>query len=169
LDLYRAIADALEAKHLSGKFPYRVAELLRPYLTETSQLTRESQSLAPVEGFDKEVIEIIRREFGTALSQQTPLKGDAKQALADAIAAKLGTYLGRVEERFLDALTKFEKRLSEGQANPWERPRKPDFFCHAVIGLCQTVAFAHRTRDGGGDLQSAIPNLKSPTAERQPA
>jgi CRISPR-associated protein Cmr2 len=145
LELYRAVADALDAKKLSGKFPYHAVELLQPYLTETSQLTRESQSLAAVEGFDKELREIVRREFGTALSQQTPLTGDEKKALTDAVARKLEAYLQHMEERFADAVSKFEKRMSDGQAKAWERPRKPDFICGALIGLCQTVAFANRT------------------------
>jgi hypothetical protein len=161
LELYRAIADALNAKKLSAKFPYRAAELLLPYLTETSQLVRESQSLAAVEGFDKELREIVRREFGTALSQQTPLKGDEKKALTDAVARKLEAYLQHLEERFSDAVSKFEKRSSDSEAKPWERPRKPDFICGALIGLCQTVAFANRTREESADPQSALRNPQS--------
>jgi hypothetical protein len=161
LELYRAIADALNAKKLSAKFPYRAAELLLPYLTETSQLTRESQSLAAVEGFDKELREIVRREFGTALSQQTPLKGDEKKALTDAVARKLEAYLQHLEERFADVESKFQKRLSDGQAKPWERPRKPDFICGALIGLCQTVAFANRTRGESANPQPTTLNPQS--------
>jgi hypothetical protein len=161
LELYRAVADALDAKKLSAKFPYRAAELLQPYLSETSQLTRESQSLAAVEGFDKELREIVRREFATALSQQTPLKGDEKKALTDTVARKLEAYLQHLEERFSDTVSKFEKRLSDGQAKPWERPRKPDFICGALIGLCQTVAFANRTRSESANPQSTIRNPQS--------
>src|ERR1035441_1892046 len=45
LELYRAIADALNAKKLSAKFPYRAAELLLPYLTRSEEHTSELQSL----------------------------------------------------------------------------------------------------------------------------
>lgn len=167
LELYRAIADALEAKHLSGRFPYRAAELLQPYLTEISQLTKERQSFVAVDGFDKDVVTIIRCEFGVALGQQNPLQGDAKKALVDTITAKLDTYLKHVDERFMDALKVFEKRHSEGQAKPWDRPRKPDFICRALIGLCQTVAFIERNQS---DDERETPSLKpepQTTAERQ--
>ena len=168
LALYCTIANALEVKQLVTRFPYRVAELLQPYLTETSQFTTESQLITTVDGFDKEMGEVVRREFGTALSRQTPLKGDEKKALADTVTPKLDTYLQHLEARFTDAVKKFEKRCSEGQAKPWERPRKPDFICGALIGLCQTVAFARRTSDDNGDTEKRKLNLDTPaTAERQ--
>jgi hypothetical protein len=147
LDAYRAVADALDANKLSAKFPYRAAELLQPYLTETSQLIKQSQSLAAVEGFDKELREIIGRDLGVALSRQTPLKGDEKRALIEELTPKLEAYIKHLEERFGHAVAKFEKRLSDRQAKPWEGPSKPDFVCGAVIGLCQTVAFAKRAPD----------------------
>ena len=70
-------------------------------------------------------------------------------------------YLQYLEEQFADAMSKFEKRLSDGQAKPWERPRKPDFICRALIGLCLTVAFAHRTRDESANPRSTIRNPQS--------
>jgi CRISPR-associated protein Cmr2 len=169
LQLYNAISDALEARQLSGKFPYRTAELLQPYLTETSQLTKESHSLAAVEGFDQKIREIIRQDFGTVLSQQTPLKGGEKQTLVETIAPKLETYLQDLEGRVADALEKFETRFSAGQAEAWERPRTPDFICGSLIGLCQTVAFADRNRDDNNQ-ESQAPDSESPkSADRHPA
>ena len=119
--------------------------MLEPYLTEASQLTRESQSFAVVEEFDKALGEIIRREFGTALSQQTPLKGREKRALIDELTRKLDAYLQGLEKRFQDAVSKFEKCLPKRQAKTPERPRKPDRICGDIIGLCRAVAFANRT------------------------
>jgi CRISPR-associated protein Cas10/Cmr2 subtype III-B len=66
LELYRAVADALDAKKLSAKFPYRVVELLEPYLMQQTGLAKTM----PVPGFDAVVHEIIRREFAVACGRQ---------------------------------------------------------------------------------------------------
>ncbi len=96
------------------------------------------------------------REIGeTRISAESKL---AKQTLAelDKMKALTDLALGSLPAQAGHQADKLQTRLQEAPIQ-------------ALIGLCQTVAFAHRTRDGGGNLPSAIPNLKSPTAERQPA
>ena len=66
LDLYRALADALQADQLSGKFPYRVVELLEPYLTQQTGLAKT----IPDPGFEAVADEIIQREFAVACDRQ---------------------------------------------------------------------------------------------------
>src|ERR1035437_8632199 len=66
LELYRALADGLQAGQLSNKFPYRVVELLEPYLTQQTGLAKTM----PVPGFDAVVHEIIQREFAVACGRQ---------------------------------------------------------------------------------------------------
>ncbi len=147
LQLYDAISDALAAGQLSAKFPYRVAELLQPYLTATSQLTKESRSLNSVDGFDQNMYEIICNEFATVLGRQTPLRGADKKALFDTMTPKLKIHIEDLETMFAAVMKEFEKRLSAHQTEPWARPIKSDFICGRLIELCQTVAFADRNRD----------------------
>ncbi len=66
LDLYRALAGALRANQLSSKFPYRVVELLDPYLTEQTGLAK--MTITPE--FEAGAGEIIQREFAVACGRQ---------------------------------------------------------------------------------------------------
>lgn len=66
LELYRALAEGLQTQQLSGKFPYRLAELLEPYLTEQTGLAR----IASAPGFDAAADEIIQREFDVVCARQ---------------------------------------------------------------------------------------------------
>ena len=112
-ELYRALAAALETEQLSSKFPYRVVELLEPYLTQQTGLA----STMPVPGFDTVANEIIRREFAVACSRQ---RGPAwTSGVAEPLLSLLDHYVAKLGET--------EKKI------------------RAVIGLCQTVAFANRT------------------------
>ena len=132
LDLYRTIAAALDARILSAKFPYRVVELLDPYLTQqtgmvTTMPTREFEDVADV---------IIQREFEVACGRQ---RGPA---WTNEVTNQLNILLAD----YIAGLDKAENKL------------------RGVIGLCQTVAFAHRTRDN--DYQSASFAVVPP-AEKQ--
>ena len=112
-EFYRALAAALQTEQLSSKFPYRVVELLEPYLTQQTGLARTM----PVPGFDKVTNEIIRREFAVACSRQ---RGPAwTSGVAEPLLSLLDHYVAKLGET--------EKKV------------------RAVIGLCQTVAFANRT------------------------
>ena len=122
LGLYRAIAVALESEELSSKFPYRVIELLDPYLTQHTGLSKTK----PTPEFEALADEIIQREFAVVCGRQ---RGPA--------------WTNEVTERLLCLLAEYVRRLDE----PVKKLRD-------VIGLCQTVAFAHRTRDN--DSQSSL-------------
>jgi CRISPR-associated protein Cmr2 len=123
IELYRDVADAMARRQLSGKFPHRVTELLTPYISQTTPLIKEKKTFIPVNDF--QVQEVIDREFSHALAHQLgsnfPGNEDAGNELINNIAAKLHAYL--------DNLANF----AVGEQ------------LRAVIGLCQTVAFANRT------------------------
>lgn len=124
LQLYRALADALDAGQLSGKFPYRFAELLSPYLTESTPLIKVAGTVHAVTAF--QAAEIIQQEFKHTLGRQRgpafPSEREDREHLLDGLTRALDGYLGTLAGK-----------RSEDQLR-------------AVIGLCQTVAFAHRTR-----------------------
>jgi hypothetical protein len=129
LELYRALADALQADQLSSKFPYRVVELLEPYLTQQSGLAKTMLVL----GFDAAAHEIIKREFAVVCGRQ---RGPA--------------WTSEVTEQLLRLVTQYVAGLGEAEKK-----------LRAVIGLCQTVAFANRTLDESANLQSTIRNPQS--------
>jgi hypothetical protein len=120
--LFNAIARALAAgkedenNGVSGKFPYRVCELLSPYLSRTTGLG----GAASLAEFPAE--EIIKKEIEFAALQQGSKK----------TAAEIAPLL----ERYLHGLPSEDKDSAQTKTDPIE----------AVIGLCRSVAFAHRTR-----------------------
>lgn len=124
LQLYRALADALDAGQLSGKFPYRFAELLSPYITESTPLVTASGTAQPVTAFRAD--EVIQQEFKHTLGRQRgpafPSEKESREQLLASLTTALDGYLGNLANKST------EEQL------------------RAVIGLCQTVAFAHRTR-----------------------
>lgn len=123
LGLYQAIADAMVSDRLSSKFPYRIVELLDPYLTQQTPLMSD-QKQDPDSSFGQVVDEIIVREFAIACDRQ---RGSAWQKeVADSLTNLLKEYLAKMNN-------------SEQKSNPEQKLR-------AIIGFCQTVAFAHRTR-----------------------
>ena len=126
LALLEAIQSAMAAEHLTAKFPHRVIELLEPYLTTSTPLMKEKQSFKAVESF--KAADIIQAELTHALDRQCPLKGPAKRELADAI------------------LSKTQKYIQGTGADAQQQLR-------AIIGLMQTVAFAHRTRTESNNNQ----------------
>ncbi len=126
LELYRSLADVLEADQLSAKFPHRFAELLEAYVTDSTPLVREEKAVTSVENFPVDAI--IRRELEHCLSRQRgpgyPKDREAAGEFDQRILASLETYLHSLTHA---GKTGAEQRL------------------RALIGLCQTVAFAHRT------------------------
>ena len=126
LELYRRMALAMEADQLSGKFPHRLAELLEAYVTETTPLVARAKSVHAVADFP--VDDVIRREFAHCLSRQRgpqfPRVGADGAALPEGLDEALSAYLGSLGP---DGAGAAERRL------------------RSLIGLCQTVAFAHRT------------------------
>ena len=128
LELYRAIAKALADKQLSAKFPYRFVELLEPYRTSGNGLTRQDDA----ESF--EAASVIHREFDHAVSRQSA------SGLANTVRENLQPKL----TAFLEKLAgNWDELAAEGK-----RPVKTkcQTLLESLIGLCQTVAFAHRTR-----------------------
>jgi CRISPR-associated protein Cmr2 len=101
LELYRALADALQADQLSSKFPYRVVELLEPYLTQQTGLART----IPAPGFKAAVDEIIQREFAVACGRQ---RGPAwTSGVAEQLSSLLVQYvagLGEAEKKIRDVI-----------------------------------------------------------------
>ncbi|MEI8040277.1 MAG: type III-B CRISPR-associated protein Cas10/Cmr2 [Verrucomicrobiota bacterium] len=101
LELYRALAEGLRTHQLSGKFPYRLAELLEPYLTQQTGLGR----MTPAPGFEAVADEIIQREFAVVCARQRvpAWKGD----LAEQFRGLLDRYLaglGDPERKFGDLI-----------------------------------------------------------------
>jgi hypothetical protein len=150
LDLYQALAAALGSEQLSAKFPHRLAELLEAYTVATTPLLREMKSIQPLADFP--VDDVIRQEFGHCLSRQRGAKFPEARDAATSLITNLET-----------ALTTYLKSLDAGPAKETEQRLQ------SLIGLCQTVAFAHRTAEDTSESQPETPNLnRSTPAERQP-
>ncbi|MCX6878611.1 MAG: type III-B CRISPR-associated protein Cas10/Cmr2 [Verrucomicrobia bacterium] len=89
LELYMAIAQALETKSVSAKFPHRVCQLLEPYRHRMD----ENSALQDATDFDATAV--IRQEFSFALSRQSaPGKHTENQ---DALLPKLDIYLAALD------------------------------------------------------------------------
>ena len=128
LELYRAIAEALADKELSAKFPYRFVELLEPYRTSGNGLARQDDA----ESF--ETASVIHKEFDHAvLRQSAPGKANT---VRENLQPKLTAFLEKLAGNW-DKLTAEDKRPAK---------TKCQTLLESLIGLCQTVAFAHRTR-----------------------
>jgi hypothetical protein len=132
LDLFQQLAMCLKKDWLSSKFPHRFAELIEVYVTDSTPLSRANHSLSPVGQFP--VDDIVRREFEHCLSRQRgaefPRNKDEADELRVTLRSALDTYLGSLRKPRTD--------------NPTD-PALADTILRSVIGLCQTVAFAHRT------------------------
>jgi hypothetical protein len=119
LELYRAIADGLAEEKLSAKFSYRLVELLQPYLTASTPFIELRRTIKPVEGFNAS--EVIRREFAHALDRQRGQahpSGNERDEFCEQMTTTLNGYLNSLKDRPADQQLR------------------------ALIGLCQTVAFA---------------------------
>lgn len=111
IELYQEIATLMEENKLSGKFPHRVCQLLTPYLTQTSGLSRQQDAITD----PATAKELIIREFAFASHRQ------GSKSIADQLQVTLSNYLNRLEPNTQTLLT-------------------------SVMGLCTTLAFAHRTK-----------------------
>jgi hypothetical protein len=90
------LADALQADQLSSKFPYRVVELLEPYLTQQTGLAKTM----PAPGFGAVADEIIQREFTVACGRQRGLAWTS--GVAEQLSSLLAHYvagLGEAEKK----------------------------------------------------------------------
>lgn len=132
LPLYQKVASLLVAEDLSAKFPHRVCALLEPYVISHTPLTELNKTLQDAPDFS--AYDIITREFDFAISRQSaPQKAQENKAV---LAPLLDTYLKAIAQ----------------QREAWEAERKdfkqsaPQGLLTAIIGLCTTVAFTHRTR-----------------------
>lgn len=129
LELYRELARALEAEELSAKFPHRLIELLEAYITDSTPLVGQAKTVQPVAGFPVEAI--IRREFEHCLNRQRGPRFPKEAKAAEDLRRRLG-----------EALTAYLGSLPPGDPS---HPATSERLLRALIGLCQTVAFAHRT------------------------
>jgi CRISPR-associated protein Cmr2 len=124
IELHDAIFEAMKNGELSGKFPHRVCQLLEPYLTQRTGLSKQKD--AP--GFQAQ--ETIQMEFFHSATRQG--SGD--------IAKRLAPFL----ERYLTHLA--QKRIDDEEANP-RRTFKDSIHqvqLSAIIDLCTTLAFTFR-------------------------
>jgi len=133
LELYRAIADALEAGQLSARFPHRFAELLEAYVTDSTPLIADTKTVQPLTDFPVDAI--IHREFEHCLDRQRGSQFPREKAAANALLTKLHSIL----DRYLVSLH------STNPSHPSNGSDATEQKLRALIGLCQTVAFAHRT------------------------
>ena len=108
---------------------YRVCQLLEPYLSNRTGLSKQSDAA------DFDASEIILREFAFAAERQ------GSKVVALALAAPLNDYLDQIENAFS---TQEEKRKKEGKEP--SKVTANQTLLTSLIGLCTTVAFAHRTK-----------------------
>lgn len=117
-ELYQLIASLLHFEKLSAKFPYRICELLTPYL-ESPQSSARNTKAPDSPTFDSHAI--IQSEFAFALSRQTQTTSKFNQDDRDKLEHALTTYLDHLGSDSQTPVT-------------------------SLINLCTTVAFANRTR-----------------------
>ncbi len=122
--LYNAIATRLDSGALSAKFPHRVCQLLEPYRNSRSGLSKQSADI-PVET----VISLIEKEFAFSIRRQSE-QGKAEENERE-LGPILSTYLRKIAA---------PQPSKTGTLAPTAQT-----LLAAVIGLCTTVAFAHRT------------------------
>lgn len=131
LQLYDALAEALEMAQLSGKFPHRVVELIEPYVNRKTGIS----TLAPAANFESVVDEILLREFAVACERQRG--GAAQKGQSLALGERLQDYLAHLDTS--------ERKTGD------------------LIGICQTLAFAHRTSGNGKTADSVETQTHSRT------
>lgn len=132
LEMYDALAQALEKDHLSGKAPHRFAELLTPYLSRSTPLLQSTGAVGDDEHFEKLAGEIIGCDFKTVLARQRGRNYPGLDDLNEKLTPLLERYLRHPSN------TSLEKKL------------------HSVIGLCQSIAFARRTSEAPVGQESSI-------------
>ena len=87
LALYREIAKRLVSDEISAKFPHRVCQLLEPYLTRETSISRQIDAIDAVTAR-----ELIASEFAFAATRQ------GSPAIAGNLAAPLDRYIIHLED-----------------------------------------------------------------------
>lgn len=141
LQLHNALMDALQKKHLSAKFPHRLAELLEPYLSGVTPFIKAQvcADVGPSGATTFPVSEVIQREFHHCLSRQRGAEFPGEQNEAFRLESELQKALTTYLEVVVNSTSKNQSNTGANSES--------DFFLNSVLGLCQTVAFAHRTAD----------------------
>jgi len=129
--LYQSISDLLHAKKLSGRFPHRVCALLDSYTNLPTELVRKILEDAP----DFDAAAIIAEEFAFAAERH------GSKNTATHLIPFVEKYLSGVKRAYDADST---KRVKENRSPPSMSAIQTCLA--AFIGLCTTVAFAHRTR-----------------------
>ncbi|MFN0128943.1 MAG: type III-B CRISPR-associated protein Cas10/Cmr2 [Verrucomicrobiales bacterium] len=132
LALYEEIARRLDDRRLTGKFPHRVCALLDPYRNGSSEFMSRHATMGDAREFN--AAEIIEKEFDFAICRQSGAAA-ARENEAELVPL-LQEYLQCLRARRRE-MEKQGKKPSQSEAQ---------HLIAAVIGLCTTVAFAHRTR-----------------------
>jgi CRISPR-associated protein Cas10/Cmr2 subtype III-B len=116
LDLHAAMLAALGNDVVSAKFPHRILQLIEPYLTDSPD---EFGGVTLAGGFTADAAQdILLREIETVANRQRGSNPNAKR-VSENLVENFRTYLEAIRD-------------------PAEKVR-------SLIGLCQSVAFAHRT------------------------
>jgi len=141
LNLYHQLAQGLATEQLSAKFPHRFTELLQAYLTEATPLLEERHAIAATDSFP--VADVIHEEFTHCLSRQHgpnyPSNPDQAKALLADLRSALNDHLASLG-------------LPADRPDPGHT-HTPERVLRSLLGLCQTVAFAHRTSATPGETQ----------------
>jgi len=126
LELFTRIAHLLDTQKLSAKFPHRVCQLLEPHVTKKSGLSNLGDAIKDTDTAK----ELIGREFAFAAERQ------GSKAIAMELNEPLNAYLDGI----LADRSKPEREGKVMMNSPFQD------LLTSLIGLCTTVAFAHRTR-----------------------
>lgn len=125
-ELYQKISKLMAEGKLSGKFPHRVCQLLEPYLTVRTGLSKQEDAIQNAD----DAKNLILREVAFTAERQ------GSKEIATELAKSLTPYLDNVIEAR-------EARAKEGKKPESSATQE---LLTAVIGLCTTVAFAERNR-----------------------
>jgi len=125
LELYLAIAQRVKPDALSAKFPHRVSQLLTPYLTQTTGLSKQQDAITDI----AVAKDLITREFAYAAEQQ------GSEELARQLDGPLRKYL----EGILNARSEREGATGKSPSQTASQE-----LLTSIIDLCTTVAFAQR-------------------------
>lgn len=138
LELYEAIAKALDDGLLAAKFPHRVCQLLEPYLTQRTGLSQQTDAITE----ENTLIHLIHREFLFAVERQ------GSKTLVEQMKLSLDQYLQGVFKARTD---REQQGVFKARADREQQGKKPQLSAiqevlTSLIGLCTAVAFAHRTK-----------------------
>jgi hypothetical protein len=127
LNLYDAIASALNSEKLSSKFPHRLCQLLEPYLINTTGISAQRDAIECIDTAKQ----LIEMEFKHAALQQ------GSQEQASQLLPALKDYMNGILEARIAAEME--------SAIPFSSTAFQELL-ESIIGLCTTVAFTYRTQ-----------------------